>query len=62
MVLTPKGNADTRGIGLLEVIWKVAETVIDTRIKAVVQFHDVLHGFHAWRGMGTTIIELKLSQ
>ena len=36
--------------------------VIDTRIKKAVTFHDVLHGFHIGRGMGTSIMELKLAQ
>ena len=30
MVLIPKGNADTRGIRVLNVGWKVVEAVIDT--------------------------------
>ena len=47
---------------MLDVLWKVVEALIDTRIKTVVQFHDVLHGFCAGRGTGTTITELKISQ
>ena len=45
LVLIPKANADNGGIRMLEIVWKVVEAVIDTQIKAVVQFHDVLHGF-----------------
>ena len=45
MVLIPKRNADTRGIKMIDVVRKVVEVVIDTRIKIVAQFHDVLHGF-----------------
>ena len=41
---------------MLEVMWKVVEGVIDTLVKAAVQFHDVLHGFHAGRGTGTAIM------
>ena len=62
MFLIPKGNKDTQGIGILEVVWKVAEVVIDTCIKTAVQFHDVLHGFCRGRGKGTTIMELKITQ
>ena len=51
-----------RGSGLLQVICKLAEEVIDTIIKAVAEFHDVLLGFGAGRGMGMVILELKLSQ
>ena len=36
--------------------------VIDTRIKKAVTFHDVLHGFHIGRGMGTSIMELNIAQ
>ena len=46
---------------MLEVVWKVMEAVIDARIKIVVQFHDVLHGFCTGRDAGTVIIELKLA-
>ena len=59
LVLIPKGNAD---IGLIEVVWKVVGTMIDTRIKSVVQLHNVLYGYRAGRGRGTAIMELKLVQ
>ena len=62
MAQTPKGNAYTWGIGLVEVVWKVVKEVIDTRIKTVVQFHNVLHGFCACRERGAAIMELKLAQ
>ena len=56
IVLIPKGNSgDFRGIGLLEVIWKVIEKVIDTRLKCV-PLHDALHGFRPGRGCSTAII------
>ena len=44
------------------VIWQVVEAVINTRIKLVVQLHDVLHGFFTGRGAGNYIIDLKLVQ
>ena len=47
---------------LLEVVWKVVEAVINNWIKLVVQFHNVIHGFHAGRVIGTAIMELKVSQ
>ena len=62
LVLISKGNADTRRIALLEVVWKVVEAVIDTRIKSVVQFHNVLQGFCTGRGIGTAIMDLRLTQ
>ena len=46
----------------MKVVWNLVETVIDYRIKTVVQFYDVLHGFCAVRGAGTAIMELKIAQ
>ena len=37
MVIIKKVNTDTWGIGMIEVVWKVGQAVIDTRIKLVVQ-------------------------
>ena len=62
VVLIPKGNSgDFRGIGLLEVIWKVLEHVIDARLKCV-PLHDALHGFRPGHSCGTGIMEVKLAQ
>ena len=47
---------------MIEVLWKVLEAIIYTRIKKVVTFHDVLHKFCASRGTGTAIMELKMAQ
>ena len=38
------------------------EALIDTRLCASFQLHDVLNGFRAGRGTGTDIIKLKLAQ
>ena len=62
MVMTPKGNADAWALGLMEVVWKMVESVIDTRIETVVYFHDFLHGFRSGRGTGNAIMEIKLAQ
>ena len=62
LFIIPKGSTDTREIGILEVMWKMVEGVIYTRVKSAVLFHDVLHGFHAGRGTGNTIMELKIAQ
>ena len=62
IVLIPKGNSgDYRGIGLLEVVWKVIERIIDGRLSKV-DLHDCLHGFRAKRGCSTGIMEAKLVQ
>jgi hypothetical protein len=62
MVLLPKGGGDFRGIGLVEVIWKVVAIIINERFKSTISFHDTLHGFRAGRGCGTATIEAKLCQ
>ena len=62
LVLISKVNAYTQGIGLIGVLFKVVEVLSDTCIKAVVMFHDILHGFIACRGTGKAIMELKMAQ
>ena len=47
LVLIPKGVTDTRGMNLLETLWKVVETLVDTRLCASLQMHDVLHRFRS---------------
>ena len=62
VVLIPKGSSgDYRGIGLLEVVWKLLERVMDARFSEI-GLHDYLHGFRAKRGTGTGIMEAKLIQ
>ncbi len=61
VVLIPKGGGDYRRIGLLELIWKCIERVIDHRLNAI-ELHDSLHGCRDSRGTGTAIIEAKLAQ
>ena len=62
VVLIPKGNSgEFRGIGLLEVIWKLLERVLDERLSEI-KLHDFLHGFRAKRGCGTGIMEATLLQ
>ena len=62
LVLLPKSNGGTRGISLLEVIWKVMSSILDGQLKAAILFHDALHGFWMGRGTGTSMIEANLFQ
>ena len=62
LVLLPKINADTQGIGLLELLWKVVEAIIDTRNTAAVTLQDVLNGFRSCRGIGVAIMDLRMPQ
>ena len=62
VVLIPKGKGDYRGIGLVEVMWKVVAVILNRRLTSSITFHDVLHGFRAGRGTGTATLEAKLLQ
>ena len=62
VVLLPKSDGGVRGIGLLDVVWKLVTSIIERRVSTAVTYHDALHGFRARHGMGTAIIEAKLFQ
>ena len=62
VVLIPKGKGDYRGIGLVEVMWKIVAVILNRRFNSSITFHDVLHGLRAGRGTGTTTLEAKLLQ
>ena len=56
LVLIPKGNTDTRGIRLLETLWKLVEALINTRLRASLHMHNVLHWFRSKRQTGTAVM------
>ena len=60
VVLIPKGKKDYRGIGLVEVMWKVVAEILNRRLIASIVYHDFLHGFRAGRGTGTASLESKM--
>ena len=62
VVLIPKGNMDYRGIGLVEVMWKLVAAILNSRLTASITYHDFLHGFWAGCGIGTATLEAKLLQ
>ena len=62
MILIPKGGKGYRGIGLVEVMWKVVAAILNFRLTASITYHDFLHGFRAVRGTGTAPLESKLIQ
>ena len=62
MVLIPKGKKDCRGIGLVEVMWKVVVAILNSQLMEYITFHDFLHGFRSGRGTGTSTLEAKLLQ
>ena len=56
-----KGRGEYRGIGLVEVVWKVLATVVNCRLKSTVTLHNALHGFRAGSVTGTATLETNLS-
>ena len=60
VVIIPKRNGKFRGIGLAKVLWKAFPRVINRRIGAAVQFHDMMHGFRTGRGAGIASLKNKL--
>ena len=44
----------------MEVMWKVVAEILNRRFIGSITYHDVLHGFRAGRGTGTTTLEAKL--
>ena len=60
VVLIPKGKWEFRGIGLVEVTWKLMTVILHRRLTTGIQLHDFLHGFREGRGTGTATLEAKL--
>jgi hypothetical protein len=61
MVILPKPDGSSQGIGLLEVLWNLLMSIIDGHLKAAISFHDALHGFQPGWVTTTAIIEAKFS-
>ena len=55
-----KVERDYRGIGLAEVVWKLGTVILNFCLTTSIDFHDVLYGFWAGRGIGATSLEAKL--
>ena len=47
LAVLPKPCGGSRGIGLIEFVWKLIEAIMDNWIKATIDFHDILHGFRS---------------
>ena len=59
---TPPGEKDYRGIGLVEVMWKVVAEILNCWLTASITFRDFLNGLQAVKGTGTATLEYKLLQ
>ena len=62
MVIIPKGKGEFRGIGLVEVTWKLMTVILHRRLTMGIQLHDVLHRFWEGRVTGMATLEAKLLQ
>ena len=57
VVLIPKGKGGFKGIGLVEVTWKVVTVILHLRLTTGIKLHDALHGLREGRGTGTSTLE-----
>ena len=55
-------NWEYRGIGIVDVAWKLCAAVVNFCLKRSVELHDSLHGFREGRGTGAANLEAKLAQ
>ena len=62
VVLLPKGKREYRGVGLVEVTWKVVAVILHRRLTTGITFHDALHRFQEGCGTGTATFKAKLLQ
>ena len=62
VVLISKGKKEYRGIGLVEITWKVVAAILHLRLTTTITYHDALHGLRAGRGTGTATLEAKVLQ
>ena len=62
VVIIPKGKKEYRGIGLVEVTWKVVAEILHRRFTTAITYHDALHVFWVGRGTGTATLKAKLLQ
>ena len=62
MVMIPKGRQEYRGIGLVELMWKVVAAILHRRLTASITYHDFLHVFWAGRSTGNATLDANLLQ
>ena len=62
MVLILKGSGEYRGIGVVEVTWKVCAAVVNCRLKRSVKLPDALHVFRKGRVIETATLEANLDK
>ena len=62
MVMLPKGEVSFRSIVLVEVIWKVFTSIINSQFHSVIALHDDLNRFRQGQGTGTDTLEENSAQ
>ena len=62
MVLVPKWKGGYRGVGLVDILWKLCSVVVNCWMKMSAVLNDALHGFIEGRGTGTATLERNLDQ
>ena len=45
MILITKGKFECRCIGLVETIWRVCTSIVNSQLRSSIVFRDALHGF-----------------
>ena len=58
----PENKEGYRGVGLVEIIWKVCAVVVNCILKRGVELYNALHKFSEERVMGEDTLEAKLAQ
>ena len=62
LFLILKGVGDNRVIGLVEVVWKAVELILNCPFPPSITYHDSLHGFRSVCSTGTSTLEVKMIQ
>ena len=62
MLLITKVGGEYIGVGLVEFIWKVYESIMNKMLQSSITLHNALHGFRQGREMGTATMEVNLAQ
>ena len=61
MMIITKGGGEYRGIGLVEVIWKVCAFITNRRLRDATNLHGALHGFRQGRGKAKETTEENMA-
>ena len=60
--MIPKEGGDDRGIGLVEVVWKVVMVILNRCLTNSISFQDINYGLWIGRSTRNASLEAKLIQ